>query len=180
MKLAALLVAVTMSFTLFAQGLELAEDDVIRIGLLINDNEYSKKLDAKCLEVYRCHNQIFLREISVSDKFSLSGNSMDWDVVEAAVAEFFNHRTFYNGKDKNGMPLSRDQVYIVESLLKMAQRRTEEVITSNAPDYVFIANGSRTDVMVNVCDTDMLYNALAKNNRRGIKRTLKKLSYEKP
>lgn len=145
----------------------------VRLGLIINSNEFSTDLEAKYLELYDRHGQMYLQEISVSPKLSIQQDKN----MKEAVQDYFNSEAVDGAVRINDeIELTEEQSCIVESLIALSKKNIP-LYVSNAPEFVFVCDGTdHSAVMENICDTASLYKALTTNNRRTVRRTLRDLN----
>ena len=162
-----------MSFTINAQDLD-TKTEVVKIGLVIDNNEFSNSLQTRCFEIYKYQNQMYLQEMAVNNNLDIPKPDCDFGTI---ICNYFISQSF-NSKINDEILLSKEQSDIIRSLLRLSQINIEPSwITSNAPDYVFILDDRNNPVVMrDICDTELLYKSLTTNNRRHVKRILRDLT----
>lgn len=170
-----LIALLIMPFTIKAQN-SCTKEGVTRIGLVINNNEFSTSLKTICFELYEYQNQLYLQEMVVNNNINIPKPTSDCD-FETIIRDFFVSQSF-NSKFSDEILLSKEQSEIIKSLLRLSQIDIHLNI-STASEYVLILDDQNNSVvMQNICNTDLLYNALITNDRRSIKRILRDLTNE--
>ena len=161
-----------MSFTINAKDLD-TKTEVVKIGLVINNNEFATRLQTRCFEIYKYQNQMYLQEMAVNNNLDITFDCNFGTIV----CNYFISQSF-NSKINDEILLSKEQSDIIKSLLRLSQTYIESGwITSNAPDYVFILDDRNNPVVMrDICDTELLYKSLTTNNRRHVKRILRDLT----
>ena len=175
MKRLLIYIALFLPFTIGAQELE-AKPEITKIGLVINDNEFATSLEAKCFELFRRQDQLYLQEISMSKNLDISRFAFDGD-NKAMVRDYFISEEG-NVKINDEILLSKEQSQIIESLLRLSRMNLQPSV-STAPELVFISDDKdNSAVLINTCESNMLYKALTTSNRRAVKKVLKDLLNE--
>ena len=160
-----------MSFTINAKDLD-TKTEVVKIGLVINNNEFSNSLQTRCFEIYKYQNQMYLQEMAVNNNLDIPKPDCDFETI---VCDYFISQIF-NSNINSEIKLSNEQIEIIKSLLTLSQKNIEPNV-STAPNFVFILDDRNIPVVIqNICDTDLLYKALTTNNRRHAKRILRDLT----
>jgi hypothetical protein len=99
-----------MSFTINAKDLD-TKTEVVKIGLVINNNEFATSLQTRCFEIYKYQNQMYLQEMAVNDNLDITKFDCNFGTI---VCDYFISQSF-NSKINDEILLSKEQSDIIRS-----------------------------------------------------------------
>ena len=106
-----------MSFTINAKDLD-TKTEVVKIGLVINNNEFATRLQTRCFEIYKYQNQMYLQEMAVNNNLDIPKPDCDFETI---VCDYFISQIF-NSNINSEIKLSNEQIEIIKSLLRLSQK----------------------------------------------------------